>query len=62
MKTKQELLKELYSTLWECQQEKDFDVFHNLLHVRLSEKLEVLYNILGEEVDEEYWEEIEKYI
>lgn len=55
MKTKQEILKDLFATLGELQHGVD----NSDLETYLKTKLETLYNILGEDVPEEYWDEIE---
>jgi hypothetical protein len=60
MKTKQELLSMLFCTLTELQSgmlDRKPEVM-----VRQQTRLELLYEILGEEVPEEYWEQIEKEI
>ena len=60
MKTKQELLSMLFCTLTELQSgvlDRNPE-----LTVRQQTRLELLYEILGEEVPEEYWEQIEKEI
>ena len=60
MKTKQELLKMLFFRLAELQ---DGRCKHNIgLTESLKTELNLLYDILGEEVPEEYWEQIEKEI
>lgn len=58
MKTKQEILKNLFATLAELQYG---NLEHNL-ETYLKTKLEILYDILGEDVPEEYWDQIEKEI
>lgn len=58
MKTKQELLKMLYTTLAELQS----GILKGEMKSRQQVRLELLYNILGEEVPESYWEQIEKEI
>jgi len=58
MKTKQELLSKLFATLAELQSK----TATGELEKRLRIELELLYDILGEEVPEEYWEQIEKEI
>lgn len=61
MKTKQELLQMLYSRLAELQ---GSTIKHNKpeLAEKLKIELALLYDILGEEVPEEYWEQIEEVI
>lgn len=60
MKSKEEILKNLYVTLAELQgtawgeENKDLEKY-------LRIKLTVLYDILGEEVPEEYWEQVEEW-
>lgn len=58
MKTKQELLKMLYTTLAELQS----GTLKREMKSRQQVRLELLYDILGEEVPESYWEQIEKEI
>ena len=58
MKTKQELLKILYTTLAELQS----GTLKGEMKSRQQVRLELLYDILGEEVPESYWEQIEKEI
>lgn len=53
------MLKELYATLAELE---SGTVDSKELKIHLSAKLETLYDILEEEVDEEYWGRIEKFI
>lgn len=61
MKTKQELLQMLYSRLAELQ---DGRIRHANpeMYDKLRIELALLYDILGEEVPEEYWEQIEEVI
>lgn len=61
MKTKQELLQMLYSRLAELQDGKIKQDKPNLTE-KLKIELALLYDILGEEVPEEYWEQIEEVI
>ena len=61
MKTKQELLQMLYSRLAELQDGKVKQDKSNLAE-KLKIELALLYDILGEEVPEEYWEQIEEVI
>lgn len=58
MKTKKEILKDLFVTLAELQSKTATDQLENYLKI----KLEILYDILGEDVPAEYWEQIEKLI
>lgn len=58
MKTKQELLKILYTTLAELQS----GTLKGEMKSRQQVRLELLYDILGEEVPESFWEQIEKEI
>ena len=60
MKSKQELLKMLYVILAELQS-GTLDRKPEL-KVQQQTRLELLYDILGEDVPEEYWEQIEKEI
>lgn len=57
MKSKEEILKDLLATLAELQS----GVSGEILKTYLETKLSILYDILGEDVPEEYWEQIEKY-
>ena len=61
MKIKQELLQMLYSRLAELQNGKVKQDKPNLAE-KLKIELALLYDILGEEVPEEYWEQIEEMI
>lgn len=61
MKTKQELLQMLYSRLAELQDGKVKQDKPNL-EEKLKIELALLYDILSEEVPEEYWEQIEEVI
>ena len=58
MKTKQEILKDLFATLTELKE----GVYNPSLDTYLKVKLETLYNVLGEDVPEEYWDEIEEIL
>jgi len=58
MKTKQEILKDLFDTLAELESGK----VANGLKRYLKVKLETLYEVMGEDVPEEYWDRIEKAI
>lgn len=60
MKKKEDILKDLYSTLAELQGTEWSEENENL-EKYLKIKLSVLYDILGEEVPEEYWEQIEEW-
>lgn len=57
MKSKEEILKDLLATLNELQN----GVSGEILKTYLETKLSILYDILGEDVPEEYWDQIEKY-
>lgn len=61
MKTKQELLAMLFSRLAELQ---DGRIKKNNPEYAKQEKIELslLYDILGDEVPEEYWDQIEEEI
>ena len=61
MKTKQKLLQMLYGRLAELQNGKVKQDKPNLAE-KLKIELALLYDILGEEVPEEYWEQIEEVI
>ena len=58
MKKKEEILSELMVTLAELQHGVKEETLENYLKT----KLEILYDILGEDVPEEYWEQIEDII
>ena len=64
MKTKQELLQMLFAKLAELQDlsKKPITTQNATLVSRLQAELALLYDILGEEVPEEYWEQIEEVI
>lgn len=57
MKSKEEILKDLLATLSELQN----GVHGEILKTYLETKLSILYDILGEDVLEEYWDQIEEY-
>ena len=57
MKSKEEILKDLLATLAELQN----GVHGEILKTYLETKLQILYDILGEDVPEEYWDQIERY-
>lgn len=61
MKTKQELISMLLSRLAELE---DGRIRHANpdMYIKLQTELSLLYDILGEDVDEEYWERIEVQI
>ena len=58
MKTKQEILKDLFVTLAELQSKTAAAELEKYLKI----KLQILYDILGEDVPAEYWEQIEELI
>lgn len=58
MKSEQEIKKHLFAILTELQS----GTVKGDLKIRLQGKLDVLYDILGEDVPEEYWEQIETAI
>ena len=60
MKSKEELLKMLFATLAELQ--SGTTESNPGLHIFLLHKLKVLNDILGDDVPEEYWEQIEEQI
>jgi len=59
MKSVQEIKKDLFATLHELETR---ETMPNHLQNYLTTKLSILYDILGEEVPEEYWERIENFI
>ena len=61
MKTKQELLSMLFSRLAELQDGRIKTVNPTMTKM-LQAELNLLWDILGEEVPEEYWEQIEAEI
>lgn len=61
MKIKQELLQMLFAKLAELQNMIKIGVQPSLLMV-LQTEVALLYDILGEDVPEEYWEQIEEVI
>lgn len=61
MKTKKELLQMLFAKLAELQNMIKIGVQPSLLMV-LQTEVALLYDILGEDVPEEYWEQIEEVI
>jgi hypothetical protein len=61
MKTKQELLQMLFAKLAELQNMIKIGVQPSLLMV-LQTEVALLYDILGEDVPEEYWKQIEEVI
>lgn len=58
MKTKKELLKMLFERLAELESKTASGSIKKQLEIELS----LLYDILGEDIDEEYWERIELLI
>lgn len=61
MKTKQDLLSMLFLKLSELQN-SNVKTINPELAKQLKIELSLLYDILGEEIDEEYWKQIEKEI
>ena len=61
MKTQQELLQMLYSRLAELQDGR-IKAVNPIIAKRLQTELNLLWDILGEDVPEEYWEQIEEEI
>lgn len=59
MKTKQELLEMLYSRLAELQDGR-IKEFNPALAEKISIELALLSDILGDDVPEEYWEQIDR--
>lgn len=60
MKTKQELLQILFAKLAELQDLNKWEIAN--LTAKLQAEVALLYDILGEDVPEEYWEQIEEAI
>lgn len=58
MKSKEEILSMLYATLNELQNGVKDKVLKNYLET----KLQVLVDILGEEIPEEYWEQLDEFV
>ena len=61
MKTKQEILSMLYSRLAELQDGR-IKTINPTMAKKLQAELNLLWDILGEDVPEEYWEQIEEEI
>ena len=61
MKTQQELLQMLYNRLAELQDGR-IKAVNPTMTKRLQTELNLLWDILGEDVPEEYWEQIEEEI
>ena len=61
MKTKQEILSMLYNRLAELQDGRIKTVNPTIAEI-LRTELNLLWDILGEDVPEEYWEQIEEEI
>ena len=61
MKTKQELLQMLFAKLAELQNMIKAGV-HTSIQPMLRAEVALLYDILGEDVPEEYWEQIAEVI
>ena len=61
MKTKQELLQMLYSRLAELQDGR-IKTVNPIIAKKLQTELNLLWDILIEDVPEEYWEQIEEEI
>ena len=61
MKTKQEILSMLYSRLAELQDGR-IKIVNPTMAKKLQVELNLLWDILGEDVPEEYWEQIEEEI
>lgn len=57
MKSKEEIMKRLFATLAELQGTTTEQV-----HEKLCIELSVLNDILGDDIPEEYWEQIEEFI
>lgn len=56
--SKEEIIRYLFAVLAELQTGITNKELYNALCIKLS----VLYHILGDDVPEEYWEQIEKFI
>ena len=61
MKTKQELLEMLFAKLAELQDGR-IKTVNPTMAKKLQTELNLLWDILGEDVPEEYWEQIEEEI
>lgn len=61
MKTKQELLEMLFAKLAELQDGR-IKTVNPIIAKKLQTELNLLWDILGEDVSEEYWEQIEEVI
>ena len=61
MKTKQEILSMLYSRLAELQDGR-IKTINPTMAKKLQVELNLLWDILGDDVPEEYWEQIEEEI
>ena len=61
MKTKQEILSMLYNRLAELQDGR-IKTVNPIIAKMLQTELNLLWDILGEDVPEEYWEQIEEEI
>lgn len=61
MKTKQEILSMLYSRLTELQDGR-IKTINPTMAKKLQVELNLLWDILGDDVPEEYWEQIEEVI
>ena len=61
MKTKQELLEMLFAKLAELQDGR-IKTVNPIIVKRLQTELNLLWNIRGDDVPEEYWEQIEEEI
>ena len=61
MKTQQQLLQMLYSRLAELQDGR-IKTVNPIIAKKLQTELNLLWDILGDDVPEEYWEQIEEVI
>ena len=61
MRTQQELLQMLYSRLAELQDGR-IKTVNSTMAKKLQVELNLLWDILGDDVPEEYWEQIEEVI
>ena len=58
MRTKEEILKNLFATLHELQNSEPSES----LKISLETKLQVLADVLGDDLPEEYYDQLEKFI
>ena len=58
MKKAEEIRKNMFAIVWELENTEP----HEKLKKRLKIELEVLYDIIGDEIEEEWWDRIEALI